>query len=489
MSRLRHRLPLLAACIAAVVLLAPASRAAAQPEPSVAFREGTHAFRRILFDLGLKKPLENVQSLGEDPRHTLLVVLGETDVLDQLPGGLHGFLDQGGAALVATDRAVPARRLLEPFGFTVNGVQVKAPQQLCYHDLDECPLLQPPLLGSPLALFGRSRLPVAGTGLGTVATNRPSYVTIPEQLASGLHVVANLPSGCIIPGRPGRTFLPMNFGVGGKVGQGRLLVLADHSLFINEMMLQPDTDNVDFTYNCLDWLNGGERRTHALFVEEGAVQTSFDIPMKDVPVPIPPLDALVPLADNTLQKLEQENAFNDLLLSVVPFDQLWLALVLLVTGLLAVYGLYRLAGARHRVDAGAPLLEALLARQPAARSLMEQRHQALLGRGNLWEPARALARQGFEAAGLAPAAGRSVPPRVVATGGWWRRRARSRALRRLWQLAYGDRPVPVSRAEFARLPRRVEEVRAALASGALVLEQPAGEPAAPGQPRSERVTA
>jgi hypothetical protein len=39
--------------------------------------------------------------------------------------------------------------------------------------------------------------------------------------------------------------------------------------------------------------------------------------------------------------------------------------------------------------------------------------------------------------------------------------------RRLWQLAYGDRPVRVTRAEFAALPQRIAEVRAALAAGTL----------------------
>jgi hypothetical protein len=265
-------------------------------------------------------------------------------------------------------------------------------------------------------------------------------------------------------------------------------VLADHSLFINDMMLQDDNGNIDFTYNCLDWLTGGaEPRDRVLFVEEGDVQTAFDIPLKEVPLPLPPVEALVPLADDALARMEREDAFNKLLLGLVPFETIWVALVLLLTGLLAGYGFYRLSHARHRVDVWAPLLETVLARHAPAQTLMEQRHRALLGRGNLWEPARSLVRQWFEEVGAAPAGGAAAEPRLRVAGTWWRRWALGRKVRRLWRVAYGAAPVPVPPQEFARLLANLEEVKAALASGALALE-PAGPaaPAANGRPTPAR---
>jgi hypothetical protein len=481
MNRLRH---VLAGLVLSVVAVAAPPRAVAQTSRPP-FGEGTHAFRRILHDLEME-PLDSVRAV-RDPPHTLLVVLGETDVLDQLPGGLRGFLARGGAALVATDRQVPVHRLLNPFGVTVNGTQVRLESggllsPVRYRDFDECPLLQPVRGASPDLLGLHVPGVPAGVPLGrVVATNRPSYLTVYPKLPGSLQVLATLPPGCRRAGVNGLDSMSLGlppFAVGGTVGPGRLLVLADHSLFINDMMLQPDTDNVDFTYNCLDWLTAGKPKgTHVLFVEEGDVQTAFDIPLKEVPLPLPPLDSLVPLADDVIQQMEAQNAFNEVLLDLVPFEQLWVALVVLLSGLLAVYGLYRLLRARHRVDPAAPLLDRLLAAVPAAGSVMEQRHRALLGRGNLWEPARALARQCFAVAGIAGTDGRPAPPHVRVTGSWWQQRTLGRLVRRLWHLAYASRPVPVSPQEFARLPAEVEEVRAALASGVLELRPAEGNAA------------
>jgi hypothetical protein len=474
MSRLRHGLTGPAVgLLTLAALLGPAPGAGAEP-PRVPFGQGTHAFSRILHDLQME-PLSGPEELRRDPRHTLLIVLGETDVLDRVPGGLREFLERGGAALVATDRAVPTR--LAEFGVTVTGNQVRLPPNnvfTSYHDIEECPMLIPAVGASP-ALLATPGLPGGGLlGFLNVATNRPSYLQARRNLPQGLTVLVNLPPACQTTDADGRrrfSPFPLKFGIGGTVGAGRLLVLADHSLFINDMMLQPDNNNIDFTYNCLDWLTAGEEpRNRVLFVEEGELQTAFDIPLKEVPLPLPPEEALVSLADDALARMEQENAFNKLLLDLVPFETVWVALVLLLTGLLACYGFYRLSQARHRVDLWAPLLETVLARHAPAQTLMEQRHRALLGRGNLWEPARALVREWFEGVGAAPAGGSAAGPPLRAAGSWWRRWALDRKVRRLWRLAYGATPVPVAPQEFARLLASLEEVKAALASGALALE-------------------
>src|SRR5262249_230316 len=129
-----------------------------------------------------------------------------------------------------------------------------------YRNFAECPLLMPVPGASP-ALFGNTGLAAgAGLTLAGVATNRPSCLWL-HRIPRGLAVLDNLPEGCQTDfggqwwQRPAQR-LP--FAVGGTVGNGRLLVLADHSLFINDMMLQHDTDNIDFTYNCLDWLRGDQ---------------------------------------------------------------------------------------------------------------------------------------------------------------------------------------------------------------------------------------
>ena len=71
------------------------------------------------------------------------------------------------------------------------------------------------------------------------------------------------------------------FAVGGAVEHGRLLVLADQSIFINAMMMPEDNQNVEFAWSCIDFLrdSGDRRREAVLFVEEGTI----NIPLKEPP--------------------------------------------------------------------------------------------------------------------------------------------------------------------------------------------------------------
>src|SRR5205814_44137 len=65
-----------------------------------AILEGTHAFRRVLFDRGLT-PLESFDSLVDEPRRNILIVLGDLEVINRIPGGLQKFVKEGGAVLLA----------------------------------------------------------------------------------------------------------------------------------------------------------------------------------------------------------------------------------------------------------------------------------------------------------------------------------------------------------------------------------------------------
>ncbi len=471
------------ACLLTLLGLLGLTAPAAAQTDATPFGQGTHAFRRILFDLK-REPLQGVAEL-DDPPHTLLIVLGDTTVLDEVPGGLKNFLQRGGAVLLATDRATPYSRLEQDFGLKVTGEPVRSVgaegQAVAYRGIPECPLLQG-VPGAVPDLFGE--LPGGrGFHLVNVATNRPSFL-LRTGRPHGLPVVARLPAGCTYPREAGLLArMPLlEFAVGGEVGDGRLLVLADHSIFINDMMLQQDTDNIDFTYNCIEWLTQGkESRTRVLFVEEGEVNSAFDIPLKQVDVPLPPEEVLVPLADQALSEIEQENVFNKLILDMVPYQTLVGALVLGLTTMLAFYGLYRLIRSRHRFDLWAPLLEKALAKQQPGTSLSEQRHRAMLGQGNLWEPARALAKEAFAAAGVGTAG--AAMPAVRVTGGWWQRWTLGGRALRLWRLAHSGRPVRVSPAGFARLVRELEELKAALAAGTVRLEFPAPPAVTPGRVR------
>src|SRR5262249_30043110 len=151
-----------------------------------------------------------------------------------------------------------------------------------------------------------------------VATNDPSAL-IQGGLPDGIERLATLPMLCQTTGDfwNMRVRRPL-FMVGGELGEGRVLVLADHSIFINEMMLPNDNENVEFTIACVRWLRGDTtskrgRRTKVLFVEEGQVQTKLEIPLKSAIIGPDEMlrliwanrDMLLVKAEDTLVDLEQ----------------------------------------------------------------------------------------------------------------------------------------------------------------------------------------
>jgi hypothetical protein len=267
----------------------------------------------------------------------------------------------------------------------------------------------------------------------------------------------------------------LEFAVAGNVGKGRLVVMADHSIFIDSMLYPKDNANAAFAENCVGWLaEGRQPRDRVLFYEEGAIRSKFDVlPVRDEPINLPPPEKLVPLMDKFLADAERSDTFDRILRDLVPLP-VWLTVGLVVLTLgLGFYGFYRLSGARHRPETVAPLLATALAQNAAAGAPTEQRHRALLAGGNLWEAARPLCRACFAAVTGVALPGGARPRVEVLAGNWWRRRALRRRVLRLWDLAHG-KPVRVSAAEFARLPRQIEEVKAALAAGTIRLTTPRG---------------
>ncbi len=490
-----------AAALGLAALLAAAPAAPAQrPQPGAAdrsaFLEGTHAFRRILYDGTRHKltPLRDVAAVT-DPTRALIVVLGDPEPLDGLntrmpgAGSLRGFVEAGGALLVATDR--DARRGLEAgFGVSVTGTLLTLPGggEGAFRGMPECPYVEPrggagPALFEPGLAAGRNQ------PAKLIASNLPSYLRVSRR---ELPVLAALPAACTDGRLPPRN-TPWPFAAGGDFGRGRVLVMADHSVFINEMMLQTDNDNIGFAYRCADWLlaRPGEpraRRDQVLYFEDGAVQAQFDIPLKNLPAPpLPPPATLIGLLDEWLHATEEEGTFAEMeeddvangavadLMDSLPLWEgarpewkLWTLVVIVASAALGLYGFVRLGTFRHRAEAGGPLLSALLEKQAPAGPLLAQRQEALLRDGNLWEAARGLARQLFASAGASPEAG-PAPPAIEVRGPWWRRWQARRRWRELWRLARSARPVRVSPRGFTRLAARVRALRAALADGTIVV--------------------
>lgn len=476
--------------LSTVILLGTlASSLAAQdldPDKAVRRRdllEGTHLMRRILFDHEFEA-LDDYNALADKPEQTLLVVLGDLQVLDQVPGGLEAFIRQGGALLAASDRSVrdPARReLLAVSGVSINHEKLKTSRlNEAFEALDYCPVVVSVPEASP-ALFQDAG--ITGPVPLSVYTNLPSRL-VERRLPNGVQRLAMFPRGMLVETIPDffvpdRDPHPSLFAVGGDVGRGRVLVLADHSVFINQMMLPHNTGNVEFTYNAVRWLQGQEpKRTRVLFVEDGHVRTQLDIPLKSITLPLEDMLKLMFLKRNevlatageTIKKLEDEDWFNNKLFDAfanagLSPDMVVRNVLILASMAALVYFIYRLGiRSRFRHETNVPLLYSSLGRALPETPLVAQREQAMIQQRNLWEPATALARRWFVKLGVDAAT--AAEPTFTATGSWWSRRRLLRQLRRLWRLAAGQAARRVTPAELWRLQRELEGLKRGWERGA-----------------------
>jgi hypothetical protein len=468
MTRPRRRR--LASLAAGLLLLAAAPPAPAAP-PSAAFLQGTDWFRRILHEMDCQ-PLQGYDELAADPAHTLLIVLGDAGPLAEVPGGLEAFVRKGGGLLYASDqRAEGAAReaLLRTTGVEVAGEFLVCNQPAaCYRGRIDCPFLSP--AGDGLNLF--HEIPNSNPAGSTVATNAPSYL----RGTGKLRMAATLPGVCQ---KETPDFLGDNqleaplFAAGGKpTGEGRVLVLADHSVFINEMLIPGDENNFEFARNCIQYVQGDpiHPRRRVLFVEEGVINAKFDVPVREIPDTTSlekKLNLGARAAERLLVRMDENDGYNGFLrrsaqekLNLGP-EGLTRWLLIAATALGLLYAAYRFLGkARRRADAEAPPLAGAVADLAPSGTMQEQRRQAMLRANNLYEAARDLAR---EALAACPA-----EPTVVVHGNWGRRRAMQARVRWLWRLAHGP-AARVSLEAWRRLLREVDELRAGLADGSVRL--------------------
>jgi hypothetical protein len=370
---------------------------------------------------------------------------------------------------------------------------------LCYRGLGYCPILQPEDWSTLSKNLFRSPRKDQSTIL-KVATNVPSRLNLlPRLRPEGIEGLALLPPGCYAEtplgwGNAMRMLAfpdPLLFAVGGTVnGDGRVLLLADHSIFINEMMLPTDNGNVEFTYNCLAYLRGTDpQRQKVLFVEEGTILKDFNIPLRNLPLSFDDVlkhlwddpNGTMAKANQFLVQTEMEDIPNRAAFSflddkgITPRGLVW-NLLILVSIAVTLYALSRvIARSRQWGESAVPLLADAVAEQSPEGALALQRQRTLLVSGNVWESARELARQWFARRDLTPpASGPREPPEIITTGGWRQRRKMRSRIGRLWRLAHNPHPVPVSADGLRSLMREVEELEAALADGSLRLQRAKG---------------
>ena len=331
------------------------------PHSSVplSFRQGTHAFRRVMHDAELE-PIGEADELWSQPANTILIVLGDVE------GGLRKvvkndeklrqFLRDGGSLLVATDHHTEGV-LWNAVGVGIDGTFLEVDEASGYRHLTDFPFVQPV----------RSFDPPLFKGLTRIAANRPSYIKIngwrtflPRRgPKTELRLLAELHSLRTVPRDASEKPVSKDqwpFAYGGDYGSGRVLVLADHSIFINDMMLQKDNDNTQFAYNCVEWLAGPDgQRKQVLFIEDGVVRTDFDLPL----LPVPSFSMTI-LGNILAHELDKDQRLDRIILESIPGDQV-LPIVLYVSTLLLLgCGLLWMSRVWYRpVAAASPLVLAL----------------------------------------------------------------------------------------------------------------------------------
>jgi hypothetical protein len=470
------------ALLSAIVLTAFAAGPAAAQADSHAFGRGTEYFRFILSQNGAK-PLTELESLRDHPGTKALIVFGRTGILKTLceDGFLEDFLKENGRLLVATDWPTPDL-FNSKIGVQVIGEPWSMPPG--YRDyiyrgtLTDCPRV---------IKYEQTNANLVKTQLfdGLTATRRPAVTNIVTNRPSQIGMIDQYwPVATLF--RPGeaRGFVgnippPLRnrvlFGVVGMPWGWwkNVLVFADHSMFINDMMAQTDNDNAAFANNVVHWLlapDGEERRTDVLFYEDEKIQTEFNASLTyPAPIPVPPLETLVPLVDEAVVALERDNVFNKLLIEASgDWRTVVRTILFLLTLVLLAYGVYRFLQARYRPDVRVPRLPIVL--KPAGAgglTAVEQRHRAVMSQGNLAEAARELAHQAFAGLGLPPTPG-TPPPAVTVAGSWWERvrgRRLTRDVRDLWTLATRGPSRRVSPAALEKLDATLRGLTAAVTAG------------------------
>lgn len=525
------------------------------------YGQRTDAFRRLLFELRFQplhrfgelhvNPREALLVVLGDPS-----CLSK----EHFPKGLREFVEQGGAVLLATDyetNGEPGEILDKLAGVRVTGETLVRPPQNppdppLYDDSEYCPFVQPVVdsgswkgpgnvLGLLAAVVGAGSRPALFRDPHAekqdtlrVATNAPSRLKVNGLwLRRGISRLAELPAGCLEerlsreiarsrrqPNRMprGRGGFPHSirltpeeiekrleaanaekplFAVGGEVGKGRVLILADHSIFINRMILPRDNGNLEFAANCLHWLRGGVStplealkaannnpaslqqlagpRDKLLFWDDGTIRSDFKVPLKTKPMK-PSLasePAIVAAVDKTLARLEDNDFYNRQILDGIDslpggFPRVLRSAVYLLTLAAFLFLGYRfLWRSRYRPEATVPMLAETVGGQEPTLSVLDQRRRALLHSGNVWEIAHRLAREYFESANVPLT---QTAPRVEMKDGSLRQRWRlNRRVARLWKLARGDAPIFISPAALQRWLRELEEVKTALRDGMIRL--------------------
>jgi hypothetical protein len=292
--------------IPALFAAVPASAQVNVPEDK--WNRGYHGFAELCRQMGLRT-VKEMEWRATPPSQSVLVAFG---AFADYPRDVETYVRRGGAVLIATDRGQRGGRKA-PGVMLWNGPVESADQSAALQGFRDCPIV--------------SKLedhPLTRNVLG-IATNRPGWLH--HDPGDGMAgepwtVLARLPML-----RMEDPFGQMHEITGPKFlaaletsSGGRAVVMADQSIFANQMLLFED--NLAFMGNVVSWL--GEGRATVLILDDRSIvpPSPGDVHV-EVPPPTPeevrdalrqlPPDVLVPFANAVIASLEDAGIPNELI--------------------------------------------------------------------------------------------------------------------------------------------------------------------------------
>jgi hypothetical protein len=508
----------LSRCAAAALVVTVASAAAhaqfrqpgleihAQPQVMIP-AGGTDLFRAFLDREGIQPVrLNDVQHVDES--RTIVILLGNPNYIINNVDVMQfarGVIQNGGAVLIASDTPFA---LFDAFRQQVgwfHGSHLYATDERTAHQPPnarpgvwrDCPYVVPT---SPEELPNPPKQPgrvwSVFRGLNRVATNTPTYIHMTRYQSEYQFAVARLPRS--VSERRGFA-LPVRddpvFAVGGDGPRTRLdgsdgysfLAMADPGVFINLMLMEPGTDNLELTLRTIEYLQGPDKtRDRCFFFENGRVQDRFDglrhalarpkpkIPPEAAPN-LGPLfgrnqDKLVDLANGLSDQLQKRDALHRALVGPPgssaerrAFGKWVEVMAVFASVFIVLILLRRVWRARQPLDVPPPPATGAGAAATGPPGVFDRRQKELLRRNNLYEPVRDLVREFFASVG-APADPGPRMPRLEISDVVRKPDSLRQALRDMWRLAYGP-PMTITAQRWFELEPYFDRLKQAHADG------------------------
>ncbi|MEM9943351.1 MAG: hypothetical protein AAF939_17435 [Planctomycetota bacterium] len=227
---------------------------------SLEWKLGYHGFNQICSGVGLEH-LNFAQWRSERPEDTILVVFGD------FPERLGDYLNRGGAVLFASD----ATFSLVTEGIEFSNVNAKAKfREDQFESLQDCPIADV-----------NSGMHPAIDGVKEVVCNRPGILKLLRRDQNISWLIEHAPLSTRFA-RDMEYYLAF---VKTYPFKGKLLCLADQSVFTNQMILHGD--NALFAQRSLQWLMSNKRTKVLVWDAAGGPVFPEDLNSLDVEIPPP----------------------------------------------------------------------------------------------------------------------------------------------------------------------------------------------------------